>query len=738
MKMDEENKNPEPRKKFEAGDEPSVLDWLKSILSGRPIPIPASTDSEPEEPIISIQEKVVKKEQKARVPSVIRISQFRLPLALLFALMAQFGLEQESGSITISVVLYALAALLIGWAAWSRDFSLIHRPLLPVKMQTPGVRLQFFLVSIGAFLVTFLTAGDNQFNAFTFYPWVLGMVAIVYAFWEGDLPHIRFWQKLRSWSASGGISTRITTSFLLFILAFGLSVFFRVYRISEVPVEMVSDHAEKLLDVVDVLNGQKSIFFPRNTGREALQFYMAVATIKLFGTGISHLTLKIGTVAAGILTLPYIYLLGKEAADEKTGLFAMTLAGIAYWPNVISRIGLRFPLYPLFVAPAMYYLVKGIRRRSLNDFLMMGFFVGAGLHGYSPARVIPIVMAFGVLLYLFHRDASGQRLQVLSYLLAAGIVALVVLTPLARIAVDQPDLVNYRVATRIGTTEQDLPGSATLIFLQNAWDALKMFAWDNGEVWVIGIPGRPALDWVSGALFHLGVAIAIVRFMRKRRWVDLFLLLSIPLLQLPSTLSLAFPGENPATNRAAGAIVPVFFLCGLSLSALVDWMRNEWRSRSATAYSVVIVGLLIFVSARINYNLVFEEYDDLFRRSAWNTTEAGEVIRGFSRSVGIYDNAYVVAFPHWMDTRLVGMNAGKATKDYAIQPDQFSLLREKPGNQLLLLHPDDVDSLSRLEAMFPNGQRLEWTNPLPGKNFNIFFIPSSVATQSAGLPEMDP
>ncbi|MGD8849323.1 MAG: glycosyltransferase family 39 protein, partial [Anaerolineales bacterium] len=469
MMMDLENNTPEANDKHPIGDEPSVLDWLKSLFSGHPIPIPESTGTEPEVRRASIQKKVADKDEQTSTRSVIRASQFRLPLALLFALMAQFGLEQESASITLSILLYVLAAALIGWAAWSRDFPLIHRPLLPVHMHAVRVRLPFLVISIFSFLMTFLTAGDNRFDAFTFYPWIIGMVSIVYAFWEGDLPHVLFWKKLRSWQAMGGISTRITTWSILLLLAFGLSVFFRAYRISGVPAEMVSDHAEKLLDVIDVLNGQNSIFFPRNTGREALQFYMAVATYKLFGTGISHLTLKIGTVAAGILTLPFIYLLGKEVADRKTGLFAMILAGIAYWPNVISRVGLRFPLYPLFVAPAMYYLVRGIRRRSLNDFLLMGFFVGASLHGYSPARVIPILMTVGVLLYLLHRDAKGQRLQVLSYLVAAGLVALVVLTPLARVAIDRPDELIYRMATRMGTTEQPLPGSALMIFLQNVW-----------------------------------------------------------------------------------------------------------------------------------------------------------------------------------------------------------------------------------------------------------------------------
>jgi len=39
--------------------------------------------------------------------------------------------------------------------------------------------------------------------------------------------------------------------------------------------------------------------------------------------------------------------------------------------------------------------------------------------------------------------------------------------------------------------------------------------------------------------------LVIVRYIRKRDWVDLFLLVSIPLLMMPSILSLAFPEENP-------------------------------------------------------------------------------------------------------------------------------------------------------------------------------------------------
>ena len=97
-----------------------------------------------------------------------------------------------------------------------------------------------------------------------------------------------------------------------------------------------------------------------------------------------------------------------------------------------------------------------------------------------------------------------------------------------------------------------------------------MFNWDDGEIWVHSVTHRPALDVVSASLFLIGVVLLLIRYIRKRHWLDLFLLLSIPLLSMPSILSLAFPGENPALNRAGGAYVPVFVVVALALDGLGD------------------------------------------------------------------------------------------------------------------------------------------------------------------------
>ncbi len=192
---------------------------------------------------------------------------------------------------------------------------------------------------------------------------------------------------------------------LIVVLLTGLALFFRFYRLSSVPGEMFSDHAEKLLDVSDILNGKPSIFFPRNTGREAIQFYLTAAIATWLNMGLSYISLKLGTALIGFLTLPYIYLLGKEIGGKRVALFAVSLAAIAYWPNVIARVGLRFPLYPLFAAPALYYFIRGLRRQNRNDFIWSGIAVGIGLHGYTPFRIVPFVLVILLLLYLLHRQA---------------------------------------------------------------------------------------------------------------------------------------------------------------------------------------------------------------------------------------------------------------------------------------------------------------------------------------------
>ncbi|MCL4560460.1 MAG: glycosyltransferase family 39 protein [Chloroflexi bacterium] len=707
-------------------DEPTVLDYVKEKLtfwrSGK-LSFP-DTESAAVSPALEASEAALP--EFLSLPAAAAAREINFPwhssLALVAALIAQLSLEPSWRSLSVGITFYLIAAGLVVWGALEGEWAI--PPLREDERLSawPAVRPESWL--IGALLagLTYLVFAGGKFNLFNLIIWGLTLGYFLRILWvpavSGGSWIRRLWGKISrsQWEIHFSRWT------LLVAMVIALVVFFRTYQLVQVPPEMVSDHAEKLLDVSDVLNGQTSVFFPRNTGREAIQFYLTAGIILLFHTGLTFLSLKIGTVLGGLLTLPYIYLLGKEIGNKRVGLIAVLFAGIAYWPNIFSRIGLRFTLYPLFVAPTLYYLIRGLRTARRNDFILAGIALGLGLQGYTSFRITPFVVVAGVALYLLHRQSRGARLQAIYGLGIIALVSFVVFLPLFRYAIDNPQLFAFRAFSRLGSVERPLPGPAGLIFLQNLWNAVTMFFWSDGEIWVHSVTFRPALDVVSAALFFLGIALVVIRYLRQRNWTDPFLLLSIPLLMMPSILSLAFPAENPSLNRTAGAIVPVFLLVGIGLDALLSGIKERLPRDAGMGLVSGVILVLVAWSASQNYDLVFNQYERVYQQSSWNTTEIGQVIRGFAGSVGTADSAWVVGFPYWVDTRLVGINAGYPTKDYAIWPDQISATRQIAGAKLFILNPQDTQGLDTLRSVYPQGSLSTYQSRTPTKDFLMYLV----------------
>jgi hypothetical protein len=328
----------------------------------------------------------------------------------------------------------------------------------------------------------------------------------------------------------------------------------------------------------------------------------------------------------------------------------------------------------------------------------------------------------GIVLYILHNRTSERREFAFWGLLIIGLVSLAVFIPLLRFTLDDPGAVIFRSLTRMGDLERPLPGPAWQIFLKNTWNALVMFFWDDGDVWVHSVVHRPALDVISAALFFMGLVLVILRYIRKRNWEDIFLVISIPILLLPSIMSLAFPNENPNLNRTAGAYVPVFIILAIGLEALLSAIRRSLPGRLGTVSAAVLGLILVFTSASNNYDLLFRQYDESFRNSSWNTSEMGAVIGRFAGTFGREGDAWVVAYPYWVDTRLVGMQAGFPTRDTAINPDQLETTLASTSAKIFLLNPQDLSALGMLQGLYPDGKYWVYPAKTPGKEFIIFQV----------------
>lgn len=650
-----------------------------------------------------------------------------LPWALLGAvilmLIAQRTIEPPGRNWGLALAIYALALALLGIAARSHNWELPAFPKWKWEGREDGpihVRTAFLIIGIAASAIAFLAFGGNRFTTFNITMWGIGILSTAAAFWNpAQLP--KLWKAVKR----GEWEWRITWWHVALVGLGALALFFRYWHLRSVPAEMFSDHAEKLLDVADVLAGKHRIFFPRNTGREAIQMYLTACVIRCLGVPFSFLALKLGTATMGVLALPFIYLLGKEIGGKWVGFWATLLTAIAYWPNVISRVALRFTLYPAFAAPTLYFLVRALHRGRRNDYIWAGIFLGMGVHGYSPFRLMPLTVLLALLLYWLHEKKGQKRERAVVGIAIVALFSFIVFLPLFRYMLSNWQMFFYRGATRLGQVERPYPGNPFMIFLSNLFKAWIMPFWDNGVIWVHSIPHRPALDWVSAALYALGTVTALVHYARKRRWEDLFLLLSVPFLMLPSILSLAFPNENPCLNRTGAAYIPIFIITALGIVSLqrsLTTSGGKWAGK--VVFWALIAGLML-ISIRANYNLVFKQYNQEFRAGAWNTSEMGHVIRGFYESVGAPDRAWVIPYPYWVDTRLVAINAGVFPKitDYALPREHLNETKTIPAPKLFLLKPEDKDSLNALQHTYPDGIVKKFVSHVPGRDFIIYCVP---------------
>ncbi|PKN92641.1 MAG: hypothetical protein CVU44_13345 [Chloroflexi bacterium HGW-Chloroflexi-6] len=712
-------------------EEPSILDYLKSKLNPWPhekIDIPdIAVESEPL-PASQVR--------AADVPfSTLKIG--RLPwrslLTLGFAISGQLLLEPPAPKPGIALAFYFAALVFFVWAIWQSEWIIPElREDLPTVDWGAFRRLPL-LASLILGVLAFAFLGDNLFTTFNVSLWLLSIGLFVYALWVPKVSWPETWQGIKNFFDRDFWSMKITPWVILLVLVWGVAIFYRFSNLNGVPAEPFSDHAEKLLDVYDVSQGKSSIFFVRNTGREFFQMYLTLAVGSLFGTGFSFLSLKLGTALAGFFTLPYVYLLGKELFNKRVALLALALTAFAYWPNVISRVGLRFPLYPLFAAPVLFYLIRGLRTQNRNDFILSGLFLGLGLHGYSSFRFVPIVVVIAILLYLLHVRSGELKKQTLVLSSILVLASIFVFMPLLRYTLQNSDSVTYRAMTRLADAEQPLPGNPLVIFLDNLKNAMLMLNWDNGEIWVHSVMNRPALDVVSAVFFVFGFLALLGRYYRRRDWRDLLLVLSVPLLMMPSILSLAFPMENPSLNRTGGAYITVFVIAAFAIDALYLGLKQVgWRRGG-----LLLITMLITWSAALNYDLVFNQYAQQFRYSAWNTSDIAQVTKSFMAAGNPMRNAWVIPYAHWVDTRLVGTWLGDPTYNPVLWPDQVGDTVSLPGNKLFFVKDNDFDSLALLRDVYPQGA-LSYYHAAPdliGKDFWVFSVPDTSISPDANFSQ---
>lgn len=591
------------------------------------------------------------------------------------------------------------------------------------------------LASIGAYV----WAADNTFRTPGVVCWIVAVVAWLMAWWpKGEMNRavIRGWvTSAREWRPerwSMVIDARRLVVVCMVVVAVGLGAFYRFYELDVTPLDPTSDHAEKLLDVTDVLNGKRPIFFERNTGRESFQFYFSAALFRIFNLPTTFVSLKMGTALIGTLTIPFVFLLARELGGRLAGCVAALFFAVSAWPVEISRAALRFPYAPFAAAPALWFLLRWMRTRDRKDALFCGLSIGIGLYGYTPIRVVVPALVLGMVIAFFDPARRAMRRQVITDSVLIGVTAAVVFIPIGRYALEHPDMFWYRATSRM-TEDSESGAFAALfdnlsVFARNNLNAALGFNWRGDSTFVNAVSFAPILDRVTGALLIAGMVMIVVQIARRRDLRALFVFASLPILLLSSTLAIGFPNENPAVNREGPALPFVFAILALPLVHIYHQLRAVVGPRIASVLAVPLIAVLIGVSAAQSFDQYFTEFDVQTRRSVANTTEIARAIQG-AKSLGVdQDDAYIVDRAYWLDLRNIGIAMEEIdwgfTHNIAVDAPLPLVLPDRP--MLLIVKSDDVDRLPEIRRTYPDAIFTEYPTQFVEKSFMTVWIPPGI------------
>lgn len=585
----------------------------------------------------------------------------------------------------------------------------------------------------------------NTFTRAGAWLWLVGMAMYTVALAERGRRRVG---ATGSWSTRG-IQVRLSWAAVAVLAITLVGAWFRFHDLAGVPLEMTSDHTEKVLDVADVVDGLRPVYLPHNAGREPLEFYWLALLVAL-GVPNGFMLLKLGMAIVSTLNIPLIYLLGKRVAGREVGLLAALALALSYWHVVITRIGLRIAFSPLFVTLTLYFLYRALQTGRRNDFLLLGASLAAGLYGYSGYRPMFFFVPLAIVLKLAHdawrRRRAGETAPLLpravaGHLLAAAGLALLVMAPMLRFAVDRPATFWGRTMTRMGGAEKAMDHPLLEQLAINVKNGLLMFNYTSDNAWFQAAPFKPALDVVGGGLLVLALLTVLWRLLRYQDWRTGLLLLVIPLLLLSSIMALSFPNENPSFTRAAGALPAVCLLVVLPLPALRRMWRGAFRSAGTLVYLAVLAGLTV-VMLRSSWQRYFVTYASNYDSSTQNTADGARVAASFQMHGVDLDHTYLVGWSNGWDYRALGTLLGNPRWKGVLWgaddsgADAVTMARahvDDPAPKLYISGGDKGEAdADYLKDLYPSAVVARHASRVPGKEFWTVFVPARPAGGSGG------
>jgi dolichyl-phosphate-mannose-protein mannosyltransferase len=540
--------------------------------------------------------------------------------------------------------------------------------------------------------------------------WAVGLGYVALSAWRGRVaapsrPSVgrRFW-------IEAGILAAILA------LSFGL----RLVDLAQIPARVHGDEAAVGLWARRLLYGEiPSLFGVGWYNLPILSFAPSALAMRLFGDDLFGL--RVASVAQGVLSVLFLYLLARRLFSVRVAAIAAFLFAVSQFAVHYGRIGINYAQAELAVVLFLYLLVEAVERRSPVLYVLAGLAGGLCLEVYFAARVAPLLAAA----YLLHRVASERGFLARQWrgLLVVGLAVFVFIAPFGVAYFRSPQIFISRAQGVTVLSEASLKHEYYAYKVDTPAEVLKtqviytLEAFNlRGESSLQYGRRGPLLDFATSALFVLGVAIATcrprgTRYFFVAAWLWLTLLFGSVL-----TVDALF------SPHVVVAIPVLFVFPALAVDA-------GWRAGTAAfgrpgrlAFLALALALAGF-ALRDNYREYFEVL------AAQQPADFFTTLAGYSISV---DGQYQVYLLGRRDTSL-----GYDTFRFLAPSVSGVDVRDKVLDLPLKEIPDSRGIAFVIEAAFPDGgARLDaLREAYPGGRLESYATPGGAPLFSAYLVE---
>jgi len=642
------------------------------------------------------------------------ISGLLLLIGVGFALLGQFYFTYRQEYVWDGLFFWCVAAFSLGLFLWRmrRQGRGLFDWRLPVWVRDHPWRALIALVGASlALLAGWLARQRPDAAGFgdILWLWLLGVVGFLLPF----APPLSFGEaraRLGRWLRGNRVELAALAALLLAALAV------RAFDLEHIPANLGGDEGVQGMAALEFLG--PPLGNPFSTGWFAvptMSFLWYGLGMRLFGESVAGL--RAFSALVGTFTVLTTFLLARDLWGRRVGWLAAVALTFSHFHLHFSRLGSNQIMDGLFVTLALWLLARGLRperacpdehgrraeglrsRRALY-FALSGAVVGLGWYGYFGARLVGIVVA----LYLAWRLVAEYRFLARygGPLLLLLIAALIVAAPLLLHFAQHPDKMTSRLqqvsifASGWLEREQEITGrSAASLLLEQFWKSISAFNYTlDPTFWYR--PSIPLLDFVSGALFVLGM----VWLTAKYRWPANGLLL----VWFWSALIIGWVlTENPPSSMRMTGVAPALsILVALGL----DWLMRltSCAARFTPQVSRLACCAALAVIAILNLHYYFAVYAPT--RVYGNPT--AEIATELARYLERQEDGLIVYFyapprMYWdfgtlsfMARNVEGVNVPPPEEGDPPDPD---LAR---GARFVFL-PQRLDELEAIRAQYPGG-----------------------------------